>query len=150
MKVVLQRVKRASVKSADIYNEIGNGLLLLVGIGENTVEADLAVMAKKIAHARLFEDADEKMKLSIKETAGEILSISQFTLYADVKKGNRPSFTRAMKPDMARTYYETFNRLLESEGIAVKAGDFGAMMAIELINDGPVTVIYEAAEGKIQ
>ncbi|KAA1040016.1 D-aminoacyl-tRNA deacylase [Macrococcus equipercicus] len=150
MKVVLQRVKRASVKSAAMYHEIGPGLLLLVGIGEETVEQDVPVMAKKIVQARLFEDHEDKMNLSIKEIGGEILSISQFTLYADVRKGNRPSFTRAMRPDTARAFYESFNRQLAAEGVTVKPGDFGEMMDIELINDGPVTVIYECHEGKIR
>ncbi|TDM13051.1 D-aminoacyl-tRNA deacylase [Macrococcus lamae] len=150
MKVILQRVKRASVKSVNVYHEIGPGFLLLVGIGNDTTDEDLKVMARKIAQTRIFEDDNQKMNLSIKEAEGEILSVSQFTLYADVKKGNRPSFTRAMNPDTAREYYEKFNDYLVQEGITVKPGDFGEMMDIELINDGPVTVIFESFEGKLK
>lgn len=150
MKVVLQRVAHASVKTEQIMNCIDQGYLLLVGIGEETIDEDLAVVAKKIANARLFEDEAGKMNLSIKEVNGSILSISQFTLYADVKKGNRPGFSGAMHPDSAEQMYQSFNQLLVQEGIEVLPGEFGADMAVELLNDGPVTVIYESRQGKIQ
>ncbi|ULG73519.1 D-aminoacyl-tRNA deacylase [Macrococcus brunensis] len=150
MKVVLQRVSRASVKTDEHFEAIEQGFLLLVGIGEETVEADLTAMAKKISSARLFEDEDGKMNRSIQDVEGSILSISQFTLYADVRKGNRPSFTKARNPAEASKMYDRFNELLRHENLTVKTGMFGADMAIELINDGPVTIIYESQDGKIQ
>ena len=115
-----------------------------------TTEQDLEVVAKKISQTRIFEDASGKMNLSIHEIGGKILSISQFTLYASVKKGNRPSFTDAMTPDVAKKMYETFNDLLRQYDIEVLPGEFGAMMDIELVNDGPVTIIFESQDGKIK
>lgn len=150
MKVVLQRVERASVKSENVYNKIDKGFLLLVGISQTTTEQDLEVVAKKISQTRIFEDASGKMNLSIHEIGGKILSISQFTLYASVKKGNRPSFTDAMTPNVAKKMYETFNDLLRQYDIEVLPGEFGAMMDIELVNDGPVTIIFESQDGKIK
>ncbi|WP_414053543.1 D-aminoacyl-tRNA deacylase [Macrococcus equi] len=150
MRVVLQKVKQASVTAENYFQSIDQGYCLLVGIGEQTTDEDLKVMAKKIANTRVFEDEDGKMNLSIKDVGGKILSISQFTLYANVKKGNRPSFTDAMHPDTANKMYETFNEYLSSYDIDVLPGVFGASMDIALINDGPVTIIFESNEGKIQ
>jgi len=150
MKVVLQRVSRASVTTDEHFEKIEQGFLLLVGIGEETVEADLTAMAKKISSARLFEDKDGKMNRSIQDVGGSVLSISQFTLYADVRKGNRPSFTKAKNQAEASDMYDQFNELLRQENLMVKTGSFGADMAVELINDGPVTIIYESLGGKIQ
>ncbi|GGB04188.1 D-tyrosyl-tRNA(Tyr) deacylase [Macrococcus hajekii] len=150
MRVVVQRVSRASVTTDQRCESIEQGFMLLVGIGEETTEADLKVMAKKISAARLFEDAEGKMNLAIKDIEGSILSISQFTLYGDVRKGNRPSFTTAKEPKQAAAMYEQFNTLLREEGITVKTGVFGADMAVELVNDGPVTLVYDSREGKIQ
>lgn len=150
MRVVLQKVKQASVTAENYFQSIDQGYCLLVGIGEQTTDEDLKVMAKKIANTRVFEDEDGKMNLSIKDVGGKILSISQFTLYANVKKGNRPSFTDAMHPDTANKMYETFNQYLSSYDIDVLPGVFGASMDIALINDGPVTIIFESNEGKIQ
>ncbi|WP_414046203.1 D-aminoacyl-tRNA deacylase [Macrococcus equi] len=150
MRVVLQKVKQASVTAENYFQSIDQGYCLLVGIGGQTTDEDLKVMAKKIANTRVFEDEDGKMNLSIKDVGGKILSISQFTLYANVKKGNRPSFTDAMHPDTANKMYETFNEYLSSYDIDVLPGVFGASMDIALINDGPVTIIFESNEGKIQ
>lgn len=150
MKVVLQRVTNAKVTTDHIDNQIGKGYLLLVGIGSETTEEDLTVVAKKIAGARLFEDEAGKMNRSIKDVEGSILSISQFTLYADVKKGNRPGFSGAMPPERAEEMYQAFNQLLREENIEVLPGEFGADMAVELLNDGPVTIVYESKQGKIQ
>ncbi|TDM04433.1 D-aminoacyl-tRNA deacylase [Macrococcus carouselicus] len=150
MRVVVQRVSRASVTTEAHFEAIEQGYLLLVGIGEDTSEEDLPVMAKKLAAARLFEDNAGKMNLSIRDVAGSILSISQFTLYADVKKGNRPSFTQARQPDEAAKMYEAFNDFLRQEGLVVKTGVFGADMTVELVNDGPVTIVYDSLDGRIQ
>lgn len=150
MRVVVQRVKEASVTAEQYYESIQKGLLLLVGIYEHTTEKDIITMAKKLVSARIFEDDQQKMNLSIKDVDGCILSISQFTLCANVKKGNRPSFTSAMHPQKANQLYEMFNDALKNEGLIVKPGLFGADMDIQLINDGPVTIIYESNEGRIQ
>ncbi|MCY1573318.1 D-aminoacyl-tRNA deacylase [Staphylococcus pettenkoferi] len=149
MKVVVQRVKHASVSNDSIHNEIQQGYCLLVGLGKASTQADVEAIAKKIAHARLFEDDNGKLNLNIQQVEGEILSISQFTLYADVKKGNRPGFSNAMPPDEATEMYQKFNQALESYGITVKTGEFGTDMLVDIANDGPVTVIYESQDGKI-
>lgn len=150
MRVVLQKVKQASVTAGDYFQSIDQGYCLLVGIGENTSEDDLYAVAKKIANTRIFEDEHGKMNLSINDVGGKILSISQFTLYANVKKGNRPSFTDAKSPDVAKEMYEKFNDVLRGHQLEVIPGVFGEMMDIALINDGPVTIIFESVEGKIQ
>ncbi|WP_414042844.1 D-aminoacyl-tRNA deacylase [Macrococcus animalis] len=150
MRVILQKVKKASVTAGDYYQSIGNGYCLFVGIGVNTSEEDLKVVAKKIANTRIFEDEAGKMNLSIHDVGGSILSISQFTLYANVKKGNRPSFTDAKPPIIAQKMYEQFNEILKSYDLEVYPGAFGEMMDISLINDGPVTISFESVEGKIQ
>ncbi|MCU7557161.1 D-aminoacyl-tRNA deacylase [Macrococcus capreoli] len=150
MRVVLQKVKQASVTADNYYQSIEQGFCLFVGIGEHTTEEDLHAVAKKIANTRLFEDDAGKMNLSIHDVKGKILSISQFTLYANVKKGNRPSFTDAKTPDIAEAMYHQFNDLLKSYGIDVLPGAFGESMEIDLINDGPVTILFESIEGKIQ
>lgn len=150
MRVVLQKVKQASITSGEYFQSISQGYCLFVGIGENTTDSDLAIVAKKIANTRIFEDEAGKMNLSIQQVNGEILSISQFTLYANVKKGNRPSFTNAKSPEIANQMYKQFNNYLRQNNLVVKEGCFGQMMDIELINDGPVTIIYESVEGKIQ
>ena len=137
MKLVIQRVKSASVSiDGQVYNAIQQGLLLLVGVGPDDDQKDLDYAVRKVSQMRIFSDEEDKMNLSVKDIQGEILSISQFTLFADTKKGNRPAFTGAAKPDMA------FNDQLEKE-VPVKRGIFGADMAIELINDGPVTILLD-------
>lgn len=149
MRVVVQRVKHASVTSGDYFGKINRGLMLLVGVHEMSTKADAEALAEKIVKSRIFEDDNEKMNLSIQDVGGEILSISQFTLYADVKKGNRPSFAKAMKPDEANELYKYFNVLLEQKSINVVQGCFGEMMDIALINEGPVTIIFESHNGKV-
>lgn len=143
MKLVIQRVKSASV-SIDgwVYNAIQQGLLLLVGVGPEDQQEDLDYAVRKIVNMRIFSDDEGKMNLSVKDIQGEILSVSQFTLFADTKKGNRPAFTGAAKPDMAEAFYQEFNQELAKE-VPVEAGVFGADMQVELVNDGPVTIILD-------
>ena len=138
MKIVIQRVQSASVAIEDsTVGTIKQGLLLLVGVGpEDTKEV------RKIINMRIFSDEDGKMNLSVKDIGGQILSISQFTLFADTKKGNRPAFTGAAKPDMASQFYDDFNQSLSSY-VPVERGRFGADMQVSLVNDGPVTVILD-------
>lgn len=143
MKIVIQRVKHAQVSiEQDLYSSIGNGLLLLVGVGPDDSQEDVDYAVRKILNMRIFSDQEGKMNVSIKDIEGEILSISQFTLYADTKKGNRPAFTGAAKPDAATRYYDSFNQQLSQE-VPVKTGVFGADMQVELVNDGPVTIILD-------
>ena len=148
MRVVLQRCSRAEVRiDGETVGKIGKGFLLLVGIteGDTTVQADL--IAKKAAQMRVFEDAEGKMNLSLNDVDGAILSISQFTLYADCKKGNRPSFIRAARPETAEPLYDYFNERLRTEyGIKVETGRFGADMKVDFINDGPVTILLDSEE----
>ncbi|WP_027724684.1 D-aminoacyl-tRNA deacylase [Tuberibacillus calidus] len=144
MKVVVQRVKKAKVTvDGQVTGEIGQGLLLLVGIKVGDTEAEADFIADKISGLRIFEDDDQKMNLSVKDVGGEILSVSQFTLYGDVSKGRRPNFMEAAKPHDAERLYTYFNEKLRANGLPVETGVFGAMMAVELINDGPVTIIVE-------
>ncbi|WP_440858026.1 D-aminoacyl-tRNA deacylase [Staphylococcus shinii] len=149
MRVVVQRVKEASVSNDSIENIINKGYCLLVGVGKSSTEADIATLAKKILNARLFEDEDGKLNLNLQQIGGEILSISQFTLYADVRKGNRPGFTQSMPPERANELYEKLNETLRSYGINVLTGEFGTDMLVNIANDGPVTIIYESQDGKI-
>lgn len=145
MKVVLQRSKKASVSvDGEITGAIDSGYVLLVGITHDDTEADAVYAAKKIAGLRLFEDEDGKMNRSIDETGGGVLSISQFTLYGDVKKGRRPSFVAAARPDQAEPLWLKFNEELRSHGLTVETGVFGAMMDVQLVNDGPVTILVES------
>lgn len=143
MKIVLQRVKHAFVSiEGNRYNAINQGLLIFVGVGPDDDLNDLKYAVRKIVNMRIFSDQAGKMNRSIKDVEGEILSISQFTLFAETKKGNRPAFTGAAKPDKASQFYDQFNSLLAEE-IPVKTGIFGADMQIELINDGPVTITID-------
>ena len=143
MKIIVQRVKQAQVSiEGQVYSQIKQGLLLLVGVGPEDQAEDLDYAVKKLVNMRIFSDAEGKMNLSVKDIKGEILSISQFTLFADTKKGNRPAFTGAAKPDMAEAFYQDLNRKLAKE-IPVETGVFGADMQVELINDGPVTIILD-------
>lgn len=123
--------------------------VFLVGIGKDTTEADIDAVAKKIINARLFEDENGKLNLNIQQVEGQILSISQFTLYADVRKGNRPGFSNSKNPEEANVLYEKFNTALRAYDVEVKAGEFGTDKVVEIINDGPVTIIYESQDGKI-
>ena len=143
MKLVIQRVKSASVSiDGQVYNAIQQGLLLLVGVGPEDDQNDLEYAVRKVSQMRIFSDYEGKMNLSVKDIQGEILSVSQFTLFADTKKGNRPAFTGAAKPDMAEAFYQEFNQELAKE-VSVEAGVFGADMQVELVNDGPVTIILD-------
>lgn len=144
MRVVVQRVKRASCTiDGQLYSQIETGYLLLVGFTHSDTEKEVKYIAKKISGLRIFEDENGKMNLSLKTVGGKILSISQFTLYADTKDGNRPAFINAMKPDEASRLYDLFNVELRKYEIEVLTGIFGSDMKIDLLNDGPVTIIYD-------
>ncbi len=143
MIVVIQRVTNASVKVEDkIISSINNGMLILLGISNDDSEEDIIKMTNKISKLRIFNDENEVMNKNINEVNGEVLVVSQFTLYGNVKKGNRPSYIEAAKPDIAKPIYNLFikelNRLINNK---VKTGIFGAYMSVDLINDGPVTLI---------
>ena len=144
MRIVLQRVKSASVSIDEtVVGKIGVGFVLLVGIADSDTEAELDYLVRKITKLRVFEDLVGKTNLGIEDVGGQILSISQFTLYADTKKGNRPSFTKAGAPDFADKMYQLFNKKLRDTGLTVETGEFGANMQVQLINDGPVTIIFD-------
>ncbi len=147
MRVLLQRVTHASVTiDGDVYAQIKQGFLLLVGITQEDNEETVEKLAKKAAELRVFEDEKGKMNLSLRDVGGSILSISQFTLYADCRRGRRPGFEKAARPLQAKPLYEYFNEQLRSYGIPVETGVFGADMKIELCNDGPVTILLDSAE----
>ena len=144
MKIVLQKVKKASVSvNNKIVGSIDKGYCLLVGVHKESTEEDAKNLAKKISQARLFGDENDKINLSLKDVGGSILSVSQFTLYADTKKGNRPSFTSAAGAEKANELYEKFNEYLREEGVKVETGIFQTMMEVNIVNDGPVTIVYE-------
>ncbi len=145
MKAVIQRVSRASVTvDGRCISETGQGFLVLAGIMEDDKAEDIDVMAKKISSLRVFEDEEGKTNLDILQTKGEILAVSQFTLCADVKKGNRPSFSKSMEPAKADIMYRQFCEKLREYGVkTVKEGIFGADMKVSLVNDGPVTILYD-------
>ena len=144
MKVVVQRVKYAKVKVEDnIVGEIEKGLFVLLGVGQNDTKEQADYIVKKICNLRIFEDAAGKMNLSLKDINGKMLIVSQFTLYANSSSGNRPSFTEAAKPDKAEDLYKYIIDECKKNNIPVETGIFGADMKIELINDGPVTIIIE-------
>lgn len=147
MKIVIQRVKSASVSMDGSVNEIGQGLLLLVGVEDADSMFDLDYAVRKVVQMRIFSDAADKMNLSVQDIEGEILSISQFTLYAETKKGNRPSFSAAGKPDFAHEMYKKFNEKL-AQFAPVETGIFGADMQVSLINDGPVTILLDTKEAR--
>lgn len=145
MKVVLQRSRQASVEvKGNTVGQIEQGLVLLVGIKHGDGSKDIQYVADKVANLRIFEDSEKKMNLNVLDIGGKILSISQFTLYGDTRKGRRPSFTEAARPEEAEELYETFNQALREKGIKVETGKFGAMMDVKLVNDGPVTLIVES------
>ena len=145
MRVVIQRVSEAKVVADGVLSgAINKGFLLLVGVEEADTSEDVDYLTRKISNMRIFEDEDGKMNLSLKEVDGEILSISQFTLHADTKKGNRPSFINAARPDQADQLYEELNDKLRTEGFKVEVGVFGADMDVSLVNDGPVTILVDS------
>ncbi|MBH5317118.1 D-tyrosyl-tRNA(Tyr) deacylase [Paenibacillus sp. GSMTC-2017] len=145
MKVVVQRSKGAKVTvEGNVTGEIESGLVLLVGITHEDTMSDVRWMADKIAGLRIFEDESEKMNLSVLDVGGAVLSISQFTLYGDCRKGRRPNFMAAARPEQAEVLYDAFNKTLQELGLQVETGKFGAMMDVQLTNDGPVTIILES------
>ena len=150
MRIVAQRVQEASVSvDGEIVGKIGKGLLLLVGIGHEDDDADLQYLAEKIANLRIFNDDNGKMNLSLLQTSKEVLAVSQFTLYANTRKGRRPSFLDSAPPDIAEPMFEQFLRRLESEGLQVWKGVFGANMMVKIFNDGPVTIILDSNERRL-
>jgi D-aminoacyl-tRNA deacylase len=145
VRIVLQRAKEARVKvEGNIVGEIDHGLVLLVGFTDSDDEDDLRYLAEKVVHLRIFEDEEGKMNRSLLDVKGSILSVSQFTLYGDCRKGRRPNFMAAARPEKAVVLYDRFNQLLREHGVRVETGVFGAMMQVELINDGPVTILLES------
>jgi D-aminoacyl-tRNA deacylase len=146
MRIVLQRVAHASVEvDGECIADIDQGLLLLVGIAPEDSTVDLARTAKKIIDLRIFEDAEGKINRSLRDVGGAVLAVSQFTLYADISKGRRPSFVHAATPDLAEPLFDAFVDALRSENVDVQIGKFGARMAVRLENDGPVTLVLEVA-----
>ncbi|RKD23929.1 D-tyrosyl-tRNA(Tyr) deacylase [Ammoniphilus oxalaticus] len=145
MRVVAQRSKASTVTiEGRVNGKIEFGLVLLVGITESDTEQDARYLAEKIANLRIFEDESGKMNHSVKDVNGSVLSISQFTLYGDTRKGRRPNFMAAARPEQAEPLYNLFNEALREQGVEVQTGVFGAMMEVNLINDGPVTLIVES------
>ena len=145
MRVVIQRVSEASVKvDNQIVGEIGKGLMLLIGVDENDENVDADWLVKKILDVRVFSDEEGKMNHSVKDINGEILCISQFTLISDYKKGNRPSYIKAAKPDKAIPLFEYFKDEIKKSGLKTESGIFGADMKVSLINDGPVTLVFDS------
>lgn len=147
MRFVIQRVQHASVTiDGEVRGKIGKGFLVLVGIGMDDDEMVADKLVQKLVQMRIFEDENGKTNLALKDVGGEILLVSQFTLYADCKKGNRPSFTRAGKPDQAQQLYEYIIQKCRDEISVVEQGEFGADMKVELLNDGPFTILLDSAE----
>ncbi|AZS16958.1 D-aminoacyl-tRNA deacylase [Paenibacillus lutimineralis] len=145
MKVVLQRCKEASVTvQGEVIGSIGQGLMLLVGITHEDTDKGAAYLAEKIAGLRIFEDKEGKMNLSVTDIGGAILSVSQFTLYGDCRKGKRPSFIAAARPEQAEPLYNRFNEMLREKGLVVETGQFGANMDVALTNWGPVTIVLDS------
>lgn len=145
MKIVIQRVSEAGVKvDGKIVGEISTGLMLLTGIEENDEKADADWLVQKVLNLRIFSDEEGKLNLSVKDISGEILCISQFTLIADYKKGNRPSFIKAAKPDKAVPLFDYFKEEIARSGLKTESGIFGADMKVSLINDGPVTIVMDS------
>lgn len=145
MRIVLQRVAHASVTVDEkVIGKIQRGFLLLVGVTHDDAMEDMEYLVRKIVQMRIFEDEEGKLNRSIQDIGGEILSVSQFTLYAETKKGNRPSFSKAAPGDVALEMFEQFNGLLRETGIPVETGQFGADMKVELLNDGPVTILLDS------
>ena len=145
MKLVIQRVSKAKVEVDNkTVGSIGKGFLVLVGITHTDTEKEADYLANKLCKMRIFEDENDKMNLSLKDVGGELLIVSQFTLYADCAKGNRPSFIEAARPEQATPLYEYFCKKCEEQGIKVEKGVFGAHMEVSLLNDGPVTIVLES------
>jgi len=152
MRSIVQRVSRAKVTIRDgmsnewISGEIGLGLLVLLGVGHEDTEADATYLADKIAGLRIFEDQDGKMNRSVQDVGGSVLAVSQFTLYGDVRRGKRPSFDAAAPPEKARQLYEFFVERIRAAGIRCETGRFQEMMQVELVNEGPVTILLDSGK----
>ena len=147
MRALLQRVSRASVTvDGKVVGQIGHGLLVLLGVGQDDSEVQVKTLTDKIVHLRIFGDDEGKMNRSLLDVGGEVLVVSQFTLYADVRKGRRPSFTDAAPPSLAEPLVERFKDALATYGLKVEGGVFGAYMEVELINSGPVTIWLDSEE----
>ena len=147
MKAVIQRAKNASVTVKDsVTGKVDNGYVVLLGVTHDDTVEDAKYLVNKIVHLRVFEDENEKMNFSLKDVKGSVLSISQFTLYGDTRKGRRPNFMQAAKPDVANDMYEMFNELLRAQGITVETGSFGEMMDVNFTNVGPVTIILDSKD----
>lgn len=145
MRAVVQKVSQSSVTVAgECTGKIEQGLMVLLGVTHDDTRQDARYMAEKIANLRIFEDDDEKLNLSVKDIGGEVLSVSQFTLYGDCRKGRRPSFTEAARPEQANELYEQFNAFLQEEGVPVATGRFQTHMEVALVNDGPVTILLDS------
>ena len=147
MRAVIQRVSEASVTiDEQVVGKIGRGFMILLGIHEEDTQEDADYLICKIPLLRVFEDAEGKMNQSLQDVVGSVLSVSQFTLYADTKKGNRPSFVKAARPETAIPLYEYFNEGLRKAGLVVETGEFGGDMYVALINDGPVTILFDTRD----
>lgn len=145
MRIIVQRVNSASVEvDKNTVGQIGKGLLVFLGVGREDDESDLDYMVNKVLGLRIFEDEDDKMNLSLEDVEGELLVISQFTLYGDARKGRRPSFIESAAPDMGEDYYEKFVEKCKDRALKVETGIFGADMKVNLINDGPVTIMLDS------
>jgi D-tyrosyl-tRNA(Tyr) deacylase len=148
MRAVVQRVSRARVTVNEwTSGEIGHGLLVLLGVGHGDTEADAIYLAEKIAGLRVFEDRDGKMNHNVQDAGGSVLAVSQFTLYGDVRRGKRPSFDSAAPPEQARRLYEFFVERVQALGLRCETGRFQEMMQVELVNDGPVTILLDSGKG---
>lgn len=145
MRVVIQRVSRAQVAIGNnIIGKIGKGLVILLGVTDTDTEEDARFLAEKSANLRIFNDEQGKMNLSALDVGGEILSVSQFTLYGDCRKGRRPSFVKAAHPDLGEQLYDSFNAYLRESGLKIETGEFGGMMDVDIYNEGPVTIIIDS------
>ena len=150
MRIVLQRVDRASVEvDGETVGQIGVGLLALVGVANGDTDDDARAAAAKIVGMRIFPDAEGKMNRNVANAEGAILLVSQFTLLGDVRRGRRPAFTKAAAPDLAMPILETLAETIKAAGVAVEHGRFGAHMVVDLVNDGPVTIVFDVADGRV-
>lgn len=147
MRAVVQRVQKASVSvDGEMIGAIQKGLLVLVGVTHDDTEKDATYLAEKVAGLRIFEDDADKMNLSVQDVSGSILSVSQFTLYGDCRRGRRPSFTEAARPEQGDALYKAFNEALRAQGLTVETGQFQAHMEVSLVNDGPVTMLLDSTK----
>jgi len=147
MRAVVQRVSRAQVTvNGEITGQIGLGLLVLLGVGRDDTEADAIYLSEKVAHLRVFEDTEGKMNHSLQQVGGSVLAVSQFTLYGDVRRGKRPSFDAAAPPEKARQLYEFFVEKIRAAGLHCETGRFQEMMQVELVNEGPVSILLDSAK----